>query len=75
MLEAAGLRAYTIQDLTQQLPTETSFTWLAQTHTQNTVEFPCNILWGKMNLNFTLTETNAFTIPSASDECHTAYNV
>jgi hypothetical protein len=44
MLEAASLRADTIQDLTQQLPAETSFIWMAHTHTQNTVESPCKIL-------------------------------
>jgi hypothetical protein len=126
MLEAASLRADTIQDLTQQLPTETSFIWMAhvrahtqththtytcahkhtmhahkhthtnkhththahtcahthththtntQTHTQNTVESPYKILEGKMNLNVTLTESNTVTTWSASDKCHTAYNV
>jgi len=32
MLEATSLRADTIQDLTQQLPTETSFIWLVRAH-------------------------------------------
>jgi len=45
------------------------------THTQNTVEFPCKISEGKMTLNVTLTDTNTVTTWSASDKCHTAYNV